>query len=217
METRTQTRIRNVAAPLRVARVRVAPVLVARFCIARLGIARLWVAPLVVIVALSLSGCHRDIVRASTPAIPPARRIAPLPKPLPLERPAPDTVPPPEPASEPVLTAGMALPAPLPPRPVVAEAPRAKPESEPPQISPELSPRDQADAMLHTNDDIRTAERNLQAANGKKLNASQTDLVGKVQGFLSQARDAIRANDWVRARNLALKAQVLSTELIKSL
>ena len=70
--------------------------------------------------------------------------------------------------------------------------------------------------MRNTNDDIRTAEKNLQAANGKKLNASQTDLVGKVQGFLSQAREAIRANDWVRARNLALKAEVLSTELIKS-
>ena len=71
--------------------------------------------------------------------------------------------------------------------------------------------------MRHTNDDIRTAERNLQRANGKKLNDSQTDLVGKVQGFLSQAHEAILANDWVRARNLALKAEVLSTELVKSL
>ena len=80
-----------------------------------------------------------------------------------------------------------------------------------------MSPRDQADAMRHTTDDIRSAEKNLQLANGKRLNASQTDLVEKVKGFLSQAHEAIRANDWVRARNLALKAEILSTELIKSL
>jgi len=194
MKTRTHTRILNVVAPL-------------------LNIA----APLLAVAALSVSGCHRNIVRAATPSVPSARRIAPMPKPVPVERPATESEPPPEPAPEPIPAAAATLPAPVPPRPVIAEAPRAKPESEPPQISPELSPRDQADAMLHTNDDIRTAEKNLQAANGKKLNASQTDLVGKVQGFLSQAREAIRANDWVRARNLALKAEVLSTELIKSL
>lgn len=194
MKTRTHTRSPNVVAPL-------------------LKI----VAPLLAIAALSVSGCQRNIVRAATPSVPSARRIAPMPKPLPVERPATESEPAPEPTAEPVPAAATTLPAPVPPRPVIAEAPRAKPESEPPQISPELSPRDQADAMLHTNDDIRTAEKNLQAANGKKLNASQTDLVGKVQGFLSQAREAIRANDWVRARNLALKAEVLSTELIKSL
>ena len=194
MKTRTHICILNVAAPL-------------------LNIA----APLLAIAALFLSGCQRNIVRAATPSVPSARRIAPMPKPVPVERPATESEPAPEPASEPVPAATTTLPAPVPPRPVTAEAPRPRPESEPPQISPELSPRDQADAMLHTNDDIRTAEENLQAANGKKLNASQTDLVGKVQGFLSQAREAIRANDWVRARNLALKAEVLSTELIKSL
>lgn len=166
--------------------------------------------------AVALSGCHRNIVRAAPPSVVAARRIEPMPQPVPLERPVSEPESAPEPAPEPVPSPGTALPAPVPPRPVAAEAPKPKPESEPPQISPELSPRDQADAMRNTNDDIRTAEKNLQAANGKKLNASQTDLVGKVQGFLSQAREAIRANDWVRARNLALKAEVLSTELIKS-
>ena len=51
---------------------------------------------------------------------------------------------------------------------------------------------------------------------GRRLNAVQDDLAEKVRGFLSQAHEAIRANDWVRAQNLAEKAQVLSAELVKS-
>ena len=166
--------------------------------------------------ALSLSGCHRNIVRAAPPSV---------------VRSTPNRTHASAGASR---TAGIRTRVRTRTRPGTGSLSRhrtararasatgrrrstqPKPESEPPQISPELSPRDQADAMRNTNDDIRTAEKNLQAANGKKLNASQTDLVGKVQGFLSQAREAIRANDWVRARNLALKAEVLSTELIKS-
>jgi hypothetical protein len=95
--------------------------------------------------------------------------------------------------------------------------PKAEPEPEPLQIAPELSPKDQAAAVRTTTDDIRVAERNLQVAYGRQLNASQNDLVGKIAGFLAQAHEAIRAGDWVRAQNLAQKAQVLSVELVKSL
>ena len=65
-------------------------------------------------------------------------------------------------------------------------------------------------------DEIRVAERNLQTATGKRFNSLQQDLYQKVQGFLAQAHEAIRANDWVRAQNLAEKAQVLSSDLVKS-
>lgn len=61
-----------------------------------------------------------------------------------------------------------------------------------------------------------TAEKNLQAANGKSLNAAQKDLVEKIRGFLEQSHEAIVADDWVRAENLAEKARVLSLELAKS-
>jgi outer membrane biosynthesis protein TonB len=169
--------------------------------------------------ALGLSGCPHNTVRATPPKTVSAstRTIEPMPQPVPSEKPetANEPAPEPSPSSAPVPRAPLSAPAP--PRPAPVETPKPKPEPEPPQISPQLSPQDQADAMRHTNDDIRTAERNLQRANGRKLNDSQTDLVGKVQGFLSQAHEAILANDWVRARNLALKAEVLSTELVKSL
>jgi hypothetical protein len=109
----------------------------------------------------------------------------------------------------------------VPPRPrtaapAEAEAPKPKPDQPPPVIAPQLSPRQQAEATRSTNNDIRTAERNLQLASGKQLKASQKDLVEKIQGFLAQAQEAIRADDWVRAQNLAHKAEVLSVELNRS-
>ena len=61
-----------------------------------------------------------------------------------------------------------------------------------------------------------TAEQNLQLSNGRQLSAAQKDLAEKIKGFLSQSHDAIRSDDWVRAQNLAEKARVLSTELVKS-
>ena len=85
-----------------------------------------------------------------------------------------------------------------------------------PQITPVLTAADQERLTRLATDQIRVAERNLQTATGRRLNSLQDDLYQKVQGFLSQAHEAIRANDWVRAQNLAEKAQVLSSELVKS-
>jgi hypothetical protein len=121
--------------------------------------------------------------------------------------------------SLPVPQPEMVVVAPSPPRPRPAppvEPPKPK-EPEAPQISPQLSAGQVAAAQRRTTDDIRIAERNLQVANGRSLNASQQDLVEKVRGFLVQAQEAIRAVDWIRASNLAQKAQILSAELIKSL
>lgn len=56
----------------------------------------------------------------------------------------------------------------------------------------------------------------MQLANGRQLNAAQKDLIEKINGFLAQAHEAIVSDDWVRAQNLADKAQVLSSELVKS-
>jgi hypothetical protein len=49
------------------------------------------------------------------------------------------------------------------------------------------------------------------------LNAAQTDLASKVRSFISEARAAAGVSNWIRARDLAKKAQVLSEELAKSL
>jgi hypothetical protein len=89
-----------------------------------------------------------------------------------------------------------------------------KPES--PQISPQLSPEERARAQGATESDIRVAQQNLDAAASRRLNDMQQDLADKVRSFLKQTQEAIAAADWVRARNLANKARLLSIELAHS-
>jgi hypothetical protein len=105
-------------------------------------------------------------------------------------------------------------PRPRPAQPETAEP--APPKPAPPQISPQLSAKDLAAAKNRTTSNITTAEKNLQTTNGRKLTSAQKDLTEKISGFLSQAHEAILAEDWVRAQNLADKARVLSTELVNS-
>ncbi len=84
-------------------------------------------------------------------------------------------------------------------------------------IAPQLSPQETAVAQQQTNQSLSVAERNLGSTHGKKLNPAQSDLVSKIKGFLKDAREAARISDWVRARSLAKKAEVLSEELAASL
>jgi hypothetical protein len=168
------------------------------------------------------TGCRRNIVRAEPPSVASPPQVEPLPAPQPLPAPVAESTPAPvpEPGTTPPAPVNVS-PAPAPPRPrtaapAEAEAPKPKPDQPPPEIAPQLSPRQQAEATRSTTNDIRVAERNLQQASGKQLKASQKDLVEKIQAFLSQAQEAIHADDWVRAQNLAHKAQVLSVELNRS-
>jgi hypothetical protein len=179
--------------------------------------------------SLAAAGCSETKVQAAMPVV-----SAPAPA---TERPmttAPDTdaLPPVEAAATPpALPAEAALPqsADLPPtnslpaprrpstEPATAEA--AEPAAHPPapQISPQLSAGDQASYERSTNDDLATAEKSLQQASGRQLNAAQQDLAGKIRSFTEQARDAGKGGDWTRAQNLAQKARLLSIELVNSL
>jgi hypothetical protein len=173
-----------------------------------------WSAPILV-------GCGRNIVRAASPSVvtpPPPAEPSPS---VGASEPAAESIPAPEmPQPAPELAPSPAIePEPPRPRPAPAAAPepsQPSPAVAPPQITPVLTEADQQRLTRLATDQIRVAERNLQTATGRRLNSLQDDLYQKVQGFLSQAHEAIRANDWVRAQNLAEKAQVLSSELIKS-
>jgi hypothetical protein len=90
-------------------------------------------------------------------------------------------------------------------------------KSEAPTIAPQLTSQESTVAEQQTNQSLRIAENNLQSASGKNLNATQTDLVSKIRGFIKDAREAAKIADWSRARSLAKKAQVLSEELASSL
>jgi hypothetical protein len=80
-----------------------------------------------------------------------------------------------------------------------------------------LSSQESASLQRQTEQSLSAAERNLAATAGKSLNATQSDLASKVRSFISDAREAGRAGDWARARELAKKAQVLAEELAGSL
>lgn len=90
-------------------------------------------------------------------------------------------------------------------------------KSDTPQIVPGLSMQESVSFQRETDQSLSSAERNLAATAGKSLDATQSDLASKVRGFISDAREAGRAGDWARARDLAKKAQVLSEELVGSL
>jgi len=71
-------------------------------------------------------------------------------------------------------------------------------------------------AKAETQHNLDLVERNLTLAQGKKLNPAQQDLASKVRGFADNAREAMRTGDWVRAKNLSKKAEVLSEQLAGS-
>jgi hypothetical protein len=128
------------------------------------------------------------------------------------------------PAAEPAQTVAIAPVKPAAPRkpggePSVEEAGSQPSSAHPaaPQISPQISPGDQAAFERKTNEDVSITQKNLQQTSGKQLSAAQRDLIGKIRSFISQSHDASKDGDWARAQNLAQKAHLLSNELVNSL
>jgi hypothetical protein len=180
--------------------------------------------------SLALSGCEKT-VKASPPVA-----STPIPQPAdskPITNIAPDTTAAPPEVAEappPAPTPTEAAPLPVTPTRSKPAPPPHKQSAEPqttetpeqsrppaPQISPELSPNDQATYRHKTDEDINVALKNLQQSADKRLSAAQTDLVEKIKSFVSQSQEASKAGDWARAQNLAQKARVLSVELVDSL
>jgi len=176
----------------------------------------------------ALGGCASKTVRAAAPAAPvPTEAMRPMTT-APDTDAAPPTVTPAAPPTLPVAATPTPPPVAIPPakpaapRRATSEQASGDTDVQPnrpaaPQISPQLSPSDQATYQRRTNDDISAAEGNLQQTEGKQLSAVQTDLAAKIRSFLSQSRDASKDGDWARAQNLAQKARLLSVELINSL
>ena len=67
--------------------------------------------------------------------------------------------------------------------------------------------RDSANQML------TVTEQNLSKIAGRELTASQQNMVSETRQFMAQAKAALAAEDFDRARTLAWKAQLLSEEL----
>jgi hypothetical protein len=96
-----------------------------------------------------------------------------------------------------------------------AEPPVAEPED--PLIVPDLSTEQLNAARSETQHSLDASESNLAQTKGKKLSAAQEDVVSKIRGFIDSSREAMKTSDWLRAKNLANKAEVLSRELVANL
>ena len=169
------------------------------------------------VIALSTQGCftrkppasHFAAIRLGAPIVPEpnAEQLSANPPDIPLD----------EPPAFPQLTFGRNVP----PRPRVAPAPAPEPsrseKSKEPTIVPEVTTEEMLAAKNESEQSLNIADRNLSLAAGKSLNAAQQDLVSKVRGFSDSAREAMKAGDWVRAKTLSKKAEVLSAQLTSSL
>ena len=98
----------------------------------------------------------------------------------------------------------------------VEQEPRGAEKHAEPTIAPEVTTEEIRAAQAETQRNLDIADKNLLLAQGKGLNAMQTDMVSKVKGFAENAREAMRSGDWVRAKNFASKAEVLSEQLAAS-
>ncbi|MGZ4839566.1 MAG: hypothetical protein ACXVZR_13535 [Terriglobales bacterium] len=83
-----------------------------------------------------------------------------------------------------------------------------------PQLSASL-PHDQAiHQKLDTNQLLEATDYNLKSVS-RALNADEQAMVQHIRSYMQQARDASKEGDTERAYNLALKAHLLSDELVK--
>jgi outer membrane biosynthesis protein TonB len=62
---------------------------------------------------------------------------------------------------------------------------------------------------------LATTDANLQKLSGIQLTSDKQEIVAQVRKFMEQSRDAKETGDLQRAENLALKAQLLSSDLVK--
>ena len=170
-----------------------------------------------------ISGCAEKKTPVSWQGAGLSRPIVPATITAPKPRPLPDE------SVDPVPELQLELPPPppllavhsSPPRPHVAPAPapenNAENKPEAPVIAPQMSDAEASAARQQMTSSLSQAEKNLARSQGKKLNATQSDLATKIKQFIGDAQSASREGDWTRARSLATKAQVLSEELASSL
>ena len=62
---------------------------------------------------------------------------------------------------------------------------------------------------------LNATQSNLKQISGRTLNATQQDTVKQIRSYMDQAHKAVDSGDADRARNLALKAHLLSDDLVK--
>jgi hypothetical protein len=81
-------------------------------------------------------------------------------------------------------------------------------------LSPGLSPQQDSSRNESTNRLLAASDANLQKLAGRQLNPSQQDTVNQIKNYMDQAKEAEKLGDVQRAHNLAVKASLLSADLV---
>ena len=83
------------------------------------------------------------------------------------------------------------------------------------QIAPAMSDARASQNRQGTAQLLATTDANLKKLDGQQLDVSKQDVVKQIQTYVEQARTAEAAGDLDRAHNLAVKAQLLSDDLVR--
>lgn len=88
--------------------------------------------------------------------------------------------------------------------------------SDPPaQLAPSLTEQQSSAQKQNISQLLTTTDANLKKLSGRQMNSTQQDTMAQIQQYVEQAKAATAAGDMERARNLAVKARLLSEELVK--
>jgi hypothetical protein len=188
---------------------------------------RLNIAAFILMLLLGISlGCQHKKPVLVMPQQPPATAAAPEPSPTP--EPAAQAadqplvpVPTPTPAEEP-KTAETQKPKHgrhtatknTPPKTRVVQADKTEPPASIGQISPGPTPADSTHNQTSTDQLLQGAEANLNSIT-RQLSKDEEAMRTQIKEFIIQSRKATTENDPARAHTLAVKARLLSDDLVK--
>jgi hypothetical protein len=120
-----------------------------------------------------------------------------------------------------VIAMGCAKPktvvAPPPPSaPPTPSPPEKEPPSPPPVLSPQVGVEGESRQRWDAEAKIEGAEKIVKRIDQKTLAAEQQEIFSTTLSFLSKAREALSLGDFLRAFNLAEKAQILAEGLLST-
>jgi hypothetical protein len=101
---------------------------------------------------------------------------------------------------------------PCPPKKVVVK--NGGSDEPPVQLKGDTPPAKASNDLLNTEQLRLTTEDNLKKISGRQLTENQREMVNQIKQFMDQSKAAVANGDLERGHNLAMKARLLSDELI---
>ena len=82
-------------------------------------------------------------------------------------------------------------------------------------IAPSMSLEQASHQRQNTAQLLSSTDANLQRLSGRQLNSNQSATIDQIRVFMQQAKAAVDAGDLQRGHNLAMKAHLLSDDLVR--